>query len=260
MVGRHVDRLARRRDSGRLGARRVVDVEARDDDGAQAGVGGGDRHVLAAHELFADRAVGPDRRHVRQPVVDAGRADDVLVALQCGRLATEQPRLDELEVGQTHRHDEPDHVAVLARGDQGGVVRRLVHHRRRRRVRDVDDLQRGPGCDATSRRPGVAADHDDAVADQQQLGGEHPVEIERPAKHGLVTRDVVHREGAVVDDPHQERAVGLHHVGLVDAGLLHVGAGLARRCRLTGRLSGAPASRPRCPRACRPAGSPSRTA
>ncbi len=75
-------------------------------------------------------------------------------------------------------------------------------------------------------------------------------------------RDVVRRERAAVD-PDQQRPVGLDHVGLVDAGLLDVGAGVARGHVLGGRRRGgrlgAVGGGRRRPPSRRPGGRPSPT-
>ena len=238
MLARHVDRLARRGHRRGVGGRRVVHVEADHRDRAEPGVGGRDRDVVAPDELLAFRAVGAGRRDVRQPVVDGAGPDDALVLLQRRALPAEEARLREVQVGQPGGDHEPDDVAVLAGGDERRVVRRLAHDRGRARVGDVHDEHPGARRDPARCGRGVPADHHDPVADEQQLGGEHRVQGQRPDPDRLGAGDVVDDQGAVVDDPHQQRAVGLDHVGLVDAGLLDVGAGVAGRRlrRLPGRL------------------------
>ena len=240
MLARHVDRLARRGHRGGVGGRRVVHVEADHRDRAEPGVGGRDRDVVAPDQLLAFRAVGTGRGHVRQPVVDGAGPHDALVLLESRALPTEEARLREVQVGQPGGDHEPDDLAVLARSDERRVVRRLAHDRGHARVRHVHDEHPGARRDPAGSGRGVPADHHDTVAHEQQLGGEHPVEGQRPDLDRFGAGDVVQDQGAVVDDPHQQRAVGLHHVGLVDAGLLDVRTGVAgcRFLRLPGRLRG----------------------
>ena len=166
---------------------------------------------------------------------------DPAVVLERGVVVAEPLRLDEVEVGEPGVEHQPDRVPVQPGGDQGAVVRRRVGDRGLGGVSDVDD-DRPRRVPLEALAVGVSSDHDDAVADQQELGpldrGQvHRLEELRPAPGHVVGDEVV------ALDPDQEGAVGLDHVGLVDPGLLHVGPGLARGgCVRRGRRCGGIAS------------------
>ena len=97
----------------------------------------------------------------------------------------------------------------------------------------LDDLR---ACRAGSRRSPrcarrrlvaarQAAEHDDPVAGDEELAVAQVGQLQRGQLARLVAGDVVGREHVVLD-AEQLVAGHLHDVGLVDAGLLHVGAGL----------------------------------
>ena len=202
-----------------------LDVEADHGHGAERGfVGGRDDDLVAVQQRLRPGRVAVDvvRRDGGQPVLDGGVADDVPVALQRALGGAPEAGLDEVEVGQRRGQHEPDVVVVLDRADQGGVEPAVVD-------------QRGGGGvgDVVGEHPGVAeagsvldrADDHDHVAGQHQLGA---VDLARQVDLADLDRlgagHVVDRE-VLVEDPHHQLAVGLDGVGLVDAGLLHVGAG-----------------------------------
>ncbi len=163
----------------------------------------------------------------------------LLVRAQRGGLGPEPaagPRLDEVEVGQRLRQHQPHDVAVLAGGHGGGVVVDGLEDLRSLRVGDVDRHHPGLGSvrrlvavvHRRGRAGAVGADRHHGVAGEQDLAVVEVAEVEvaEPGDTRLVLAHVVGGElGAV--EAHQHLAVGLHGVRLVDAGLLHGGAGLA---------------------------------
>ena len=73
----------------------------------------------------------------------------------------------------------------------------------------------------------VGAEHHDGVAGEEELAdGTRAGQVDVGHLDRLAAGDVVDLEVAVAD-PDQQLAVGLHHVRLVDPGLLDVGAGRA---------------------------------
>ena len=228
---------------------RLSGVEAHDGERAQAGLVRRGRRRRAVEELLG-LAVPGDRR---QPVLERAVADDLAVALERrARRCASTDGLHEVEVGQLRGHDETDGVAVLARGHAGGVVLRVVDDFGIAGVGDVDTRTRvadrwssSPvlGCRARrrGRRPGASP----PVLRRARVG-----KRERRELLGLGAGDVVGEQVAVAE-PHQQRAVGLDDVGLVDARLLHVGAGRRFPSRARWRAARVPQA-PR-PQHCRPA-------
>jgi hypothetical protein len=184
---------------------------------------------------------------LRQPVVDLGATHRLQVALERAVLAARpSPGAREVEVGQTGAGHPPHGGAVLASREQLAVDGEGVGQRRLVEVAHIDPQDPGAGGAVGLL---VAPDDDHGVADQQQLGVDDVREVDPrgllDALAGDVGEDQVGGAAGALD-PGQESAVGLGHVGLVDAGLLHVGAGLGlgrvghpacvagRRCLLRG--------------------------
>ena len=122
-----------------------------------------------------------------------------------------------------------DHAVVQPRGDQGAVVVHRVGDLGCGGVGDVDG-RRASVADRSPGRSGAAVrERDHGVAGQQDLGAVRSGgagQVERGEPLDLGTAHVVGDQVAVLD-AEQRAAVGLDDVRLVDAGLLHVGAGLA---------------------------------
>ena len=148
--------------------------------------------------------------------------------------------LGEVEVGQPGLEHQTHHAVVQPRGDQGAVVVHRVGDLGCSGVGHVDRRQLGGGrAAAPVGTPLRQRDH--GVAGQQDLGAVRTGgarQVERGEPLDLGTAQVVGDQVAVLD-PVQRVPVGLDDVRLVDAGLLHVGAGLAvRGADGGGRLGG----------------------
>ncbi len=158
--------------------------------------------------------------------------DLVAVGRQRRALTAPLARVHEPEVGQAAGQHQSYGVAVLARRQQPGAVGHVADDLRPLRIGQRDRLD--PGAEARTgavrrlhaRRLLVDPHGDHGVAGQHDLALLEPGQVDRGQPLGALTGDVVDDQLVVVE-PGQQRAVGLDDVGLVDADLLDVGAGVA---------------------------------
>ena len=164
-------------------------------------------------------------------IVEASTISSVLPPAP--RVAAALAGVHEVEVRQPARQHQPYGVAVLARGQQPGVVGHVVDDLRLVRVGDRDGED--PGAEAgrprRTRSPRAAPASSMPTATTWS-----PASMISPSSRPSRSIDdsrSVSLAGHVVDDqlvvaePEQQVAVGLHQVRLVDADLLDVGAGVA---------------------------------
>ena len=258
VLARHVDRLARRRHRGGVGGRRVVHVEADDRDRAEPGVGGGDRDVVAPDELLACRPVGA-------VVVTCGsQSSMVLDRTTPWFFSSAVPSRRNKPGCAKSRSGSPAETTSRTTSPCWRAVTSVESYADSRTTVGAlgsatsTTSTRVPGATRPGAAPGSRPITTTRSPDEQQLGGEHGVEGQRTELDRLGAGDVVHDQGAVVDDPHQQRPSVLTTSGsstpaswtLVPVSLDVASAG----CAASGESATLPAT------SCRRAGSPSRTA
>lgn len=268
-LGRHVEALRRGVDDARIGHHRrgadglepsrQIDREHSQHPEPREGSRPADVAALDEGPLRGcsnSAALEPVRR---QPARDPRRGDDGAVAFggRGKRLLRAAVGLLERELGgHLRRHDDPHGPADQAGGDVGAVKRQRPHDPQCLRVGDVDlgqhRLCRGVRShlsrDPRKRLNEVAAAREDEqpISMQEQLVAPATLQLQRieqarprVADVDRVQPPVTHRE--------ERRPVRLHEIGLVDAFLLHIRAGvvdaLLRRCRTGRRALGRDAER-----------------
>jgi hypothetical protein len=204
---------------GHGGAHRLDDggLEGDDGGGAQVGVHRRERDVGA---VDGDLAVARG-----QPVGQGRLTHQLLVVLLGLLLRVLAVGLLEVEVGQPVVEDDADDVAVQPRRtDRRGVVD-LLHDLWRPGLARVDHHDAGARGLIGLVAPAEVAQDDDSVSRHEDLAVAQVRELERRKLLRLVPGHVKGGQHVVLD-PEELVPGDLDHVGLVDAGLLDVGAGL----------------------------------